>query len=256
LQKVTTPYALKLRTDCFLEHAGFIDFYLEQLRRDKRAQRIVANAFFTLDTDVFERFPYHVSDWSQFGRTEVLQSYWAVPLMTAEAGRFYEEHPHPPQSNVFERRFRAQFAVEQYICMHYARSLGYPLPQCLNDASEAVLSGYRRFLADETLILDPWQSGVVFPKYAWVNDSMLQRINNLMHLDWLGIAAQPPFDDTEPEAFAKIAAQRRRLKAVTAWLFKLTHPLHNTVFELSGRGRLVRRVAMGAFKVVRRLARA
>jgi hypothetical protein len=253
LAAVTTPYALKLRTDSFLEHAGFIDFYLAQLRRDQHARRIVANAFFTLDTAVFERFPYHVSDWAQFGLTEVLQTYWDVPLMTPAAGRFYENRPHPANANVFERRFRAEFAVEQYIGMHYAGRLGYPLPRCLNDSEDAVLAGYRRFLAEETLVLDPWQLGVVFPKYGWVNDSVLQGINNVMHLDWLAMSGQPPFDDSEPEVYAAVAARRRRLKAVTAWLFNATAPLHGVLFELSGRGRVVRRLAMGAFKLVRRV---
>ena len=256
LDQVVTPYAVKLRTDCFLEHAGFIDFYMDQLRRDQRPQRIVTSAFFTLDTDVFERFPYHVSDWFQFGLTSVLRRYWAAPLMTASAGRFYEDRPHAPESNVFETRFRAQFAVEQYICMHYAAELNYPAPQYLNDTSPTVLAGYRRFLADETLILDPWQSGVVFPKYAWVNDSVLQRINNVMHLDWLAIAGQPPFDATEPKAFAVVAARRRRLKSVANRLFKATRPMHGMLFELSGRGRVIRRMAMSAFKLVRRVARA
>ena len=253
LAAVATPYALKLRTDCFLEHAGFIDFYLAQLRRDQRARRIVANAFFTLDTAVFERFPYHVSDWAQFGQTEVLRAYWDVPLMTPAAGRFYESRPHPPRSNVFEKRFRAEFAVEQYICMHYAARLGYALPRCLNDSTGTVLAGYQRFLAEETLVLDPWQLGVVFPKYGWVNDSVLQGINNVMHLDWLALTGQPPFDDTEPEVFEAVLARRRRLKKVTAWLFGVSAPLHGLLFELSGRGRLVRRLAMRAFRLVRRV---
>src|SRR4051794_18577281 len=125
MEAVTTPYAVKLRTDSFLEHASFIDFFETQLKRDRYDKRIVTNAFFTLDASVFERIPYHVSDWFQFARADVLRAYWSAPLMTLEAGRYYENRDHADGSNIFERRFRAQFAVEQHIAMHYARSLGY-----------------------------------------------------------------------------------------------------------------------------------
>jgi hypothetical protein len=256
MQRVKTPYAVKLRTDCFLEHASFIDFYETQVKRDGRVNRIVTGAFFTLDIRVFERIPYHVSDWFQFGLTEVLQSYWDVPFMTAVAGKYYETHEHAPGSNLFERRFRAQFAVEQYICMQYAESIGYRAPARLNDVSPAVLEDAQRFLATEILVLDPWQCGLVFPKYGWVNASVLQRINNVMHLDWLALARQPAFDDSEPATLEQAIASRKRLKQISQWLFEISAPAHKLLFEQSGRGRFVRRVAMKVFRIFRVIKRA
>lgn len=253
-----TPYTLKLRTDTFLEHAGFIDFYETQLRRDGRDRRIVTSAFFTLDPAVFERIPYHVSDWFQFGLTKVLQAYWNAPFMSAEAGRYYETRPHPKDSNVFERQFRCQFAVEQHICMHYAQTLGYQAPARLNDTSGLVMGDYRRFLADEVMVLDPWQSGVVFSKYRWTHDSVLQGINNVMHLDWLAISGQPGLEghDGNSGDLARAIAKRRRLKSISQWLFEISSPLHGIIFEHSPKGRFIRRQAMRVFRALRGVVRA
>ncbi|AEG91966.1 WavE lipopolysaccharide synthesis family protein [Ramlibacter tataouinensis] len=257
LSAVKTPYAVKLRTDCYLEHASFIDFYETQLRRDQRARRIVANSFFTLDMAVFERIPYHVSDWFQFAATDVLQAYWDVPLMSEAAGRFYERRPHAKGSNVFEKRFRAEFAVEQHMGMHYARRLGYAPPRYLNDTSDEVLRDYRRFLANEVLVLDPWQIGLVFPKYQWVNASLMQGINNFMHLDWLALTGQPSFDEADvPGQLEQAIARRHRLKKIAGMLFDASQPFHGPMFEPSLRGRVVRRLLMRAFRLLRGVARA
>jgi hypothetical protein len=42
----------------------------------------------------------------------------------------------------------------------------------------------RRFLAEHFLILDPWQVGLRFPKYAWAYRSSFQWLNCLLFQDW------------------------------------------------------------------------
>lgn len=254
LAAVQTRYVVKMRTDCLLDHAGFIDFFVAQARRDGHERRIVAGAFFTLDATVLERIPYHVSDWFQFGLTEVLRDYWRIPLMTPAQGRHYESRVHAPHSNVFERRFRAEFAVEQYLALPYARQRGYLCPQYLNDIRPEVRADYQRFLAQEVLVLDPWHIGLVFPKYTWVNDSLVQRINNFMHLDWLALSpGHPGFDDAKPEFLRALLTRRRRLKALAGRLFDATQPLHGLIFGDSPLSRVVRRQAMRVFRLLQRL---
>lgn len=256
MRQVKTRYAVKLRTDSFLEHASFIDFYEKQVRRDGRSNRIVTSAFFTLDIRVFERIPYHVSDWFQFGLTDVLRAYWNVPFMTEEAGRYYETHSHVSGSNVFERRFRAQFAVEQYICMNYAGTIGYLVPEHISDTAAGVVADSQRFVATEVLVLDPWQCGFLLPKYQWVHVSVWQRINNLMHIDWLALSAQSALDDTEPADLQAALASRQRLKSFARWLFEISSPAHMMIFEQSIRGKILRRAAMKVFHFLRALGRA
>ncbi len=246
---VETPFAIKLRTDCYLEHAGFLDYYAEQSRRDRGHRRIVVSSFFTLDPSLFERIPYHVSDWFQFGPTELLQSYWSAPLMSAEDARFYESNPHPDDSTLFERRFRTRFAAEQHVCTHYVRLRQYACPRFLNDRSPEVMKDFYRFLANETMVLDPWQIGLVFPKYAWIGSSLFQRINNLMYLDWLRISKQASHDDVLSWQMDAALKARMRQKRFAEFGFRLTKPFHSLIFQPTRRGDVVRRAAYRVYRL-------
>jgi hypothetical protein len=249
---VSTPYAAKLRTDCWLEHAGFLDFHAEQRGRDggRERERILACSFFTLDPTVFERLPFHLSDWFQFGPIDALRRYWSAPPMDQGDGRHHELHPHAPGATYFERQFRARFAVEQHYCRHYAQGLGYGVPAYLNDANETVLAEFRRFLASEVMLLDPWQIGLVCPRYGWVGGSLFQSMANLMHLDWL--ALNPDYLGTGPEADrlrAAIAARQRR-KRIARVGFHHSRPLHDFLFDPRGRGAPLRRAANRVLRMV------
>jgi hypothetical protein len=251
LAAVDTPYAAKLRTDCFLEHAGFLDYHHEQRSLDGGRERLLASSFFTLDPSMFERLPYHLSDWFQFGPTQLLRDYWAAPPMSAKDARQYETQAHAPGSTVFERKFRARYAVEQHICMHFAQARGYTCPRFLNDVSEAVLADYRRFLAHETMLLDPWQIGMRFEKYAWVGASPFQRLNNLMHLDWLALANPQLAGCADPAAMRALMRRRRRQKQLARLAFRYSTALHALLFDPHRRHHPVRRLAAG---IARRLA--
>lgn len=246
---VETPFAVKLRADCYLEHAGFLDYYAEQAKRDKGHQRIVTCSFFTLDPSIFERIPYHLSDWFQFGATELLQSYWSAPPMSVEDSRFYEFNPHQEDSTLFERRFRTRFAAEQHVCTHYARSRGYACPRFLNDRPSEVMEDFYRFLANETMILDPWHIGLVFPKYHWVGSSTFQRLNNLMYLDWLRISKQTAHEDSPSWQFAAAMKARARQKRIAEYGFRLTKPLHSLIFQPTRQGDVVRKAAYRIFRL-------
>jgi hypothetical protein len=252
LAAVSTPYAAKLRTDCFLEHAGFLDYYLEQRALDGGRERLLASSFFTLDPALFERLPYHVSDWFHFGPTELLRAWWAAPPMSMEDAQYHETHPHAPGSSVFERRFRARWAVEQHICMAYAGSLGYACPRFLNDLSDAVLPDYRRFLGREMMLLDPWQIGLRFDKYGWVGDSPFQRLNNLMFLDWVALVdeAAQLTGPAGPAELRRLIRQRQRQKALARLAFRHTSALHAMLFDPTRPRHPVRRLAGG---IARRL---
>jgi len=250
LAKVETPYAAKLRTDCFLEHAGFIDYYLEQRALDGGRERLLASSFFTLDPALFERLPYHLSDWFHFGPTALLRDVWSAAPMSMDDAQYHETHPHARDSSVFERKFRSRFAVEQTICMAFAARLGYACPRFLNDLSDAVLADYRRFLAHEVMLLDPWQIGLRFDKYGWVGTSPFQRMNNLMYLDWLALANPQLSGQSDPVLLGRLMRQRRRQKALARLAFRCSSPLHAMLFDSSRPRHPVRRLAGG---IARRL---
>jgi hypothetical protein len=252
LDAVDTPYAAKLRTDCFLEHAGFIDYYLEQRTLDGGRERMLASSFFTLDPALFERMPYHISDWFHFGPTRTLQDYWSAAPMSIEDAQYHETHPHAPNSSVLERRFRARYAVEQHICMGFAASLGYTCPRFLNDLSDAVMEDYWRFLGHEMMLLDPWQIGLRFDKYGWVGTSAFQRLNNLMHLDWIFLADPQLSGRSDPAMLRRLIDQRQRQKALMRLAFRYSSGLHEVLFDASRPRHPMRRLAGGiARRVVR-----
>lgn len=243
LAAVDTPYAVKMRTDCRLDHAGFLDFAAEQKKRDDGRERLLACSFFTLDPTMFERLPYHLSDWFHFGRTETLCQYWSAPPMSPDAARHYETLAHVPDATLFERRFRAAYAVEQYLCLPFAAERGYACPRYLNDVTPAVLHDHARFMADEIMLLDPWQIGLAFDKYQWVGGSRFQRLNNLMHLDWLALQPSPLAMQEDPKGLRRLLDERLREKAVMRAAFRRTRPLHSLLFDPGTKGRHARNAA-------------
>ncbi|MGX3067245.1 WavE lipopolysaccharide synthesis family protein [Ursidibacter arcticus] len=180
LKEVKTTYAVKLRTDCRLEHAGFIDYF----KKFNKDSCILSTCFFTIDPTMYEHMPFHISDWFQFGKTEDLLSYWNVPLMEKEFATWYQSNPYSENSGYFDKEFLAKFAVEQYIASNYANQFGYETPKYHNDNRKEVLESHNKFLAEKIIILDPWQIGLYFPKYHWAYDSKFSSMNCIMFLDW------------------------------------------------------------------------
>lgn len=183
LREAETRYAIKIRTDCALEQASFLRLY-ERFHEVSGRRRIVASSLFTIDPSMFEQLPYHVSDWFQFGDTGALRTYWSGPFMSPQDAIYYETHPQAAHATFMDRRFRSRLAVEQFMAVHYASCCGYPVPSYHNDLRTEVVDGYRRCLAEQFLILDPWDIGLRFTKYAWAYRSSFQRLNCLLFSDW------------------------------------------------------------------------
>jgi hypothetical protein len=183
MEVVDTAYAVKIRSDCALEHAGI----LREFNRWCAAaptDRILGSSLFTVDPMMFEQMPYHVSDWVQLAATPVLRNYWSAPFMNEEDATHYERAPYATHSTFMDRRFRCRLAVEQYVACRYAERFGYAVPRFHNDIRPEVLTGHRRFLAERIAIVDPWDIGLHFPKYAWAYRSAFQRLNCLLFEDW------------------------------------------------------------------------
>ena len=74
---------------------------------------------------------------------------WSAEPMSLKDARQYETQEHASSSSLFERKFRARYAVEQHICMQFARARGYACPRYINDVSDIVLAHYSNFLAQD-----------------------------------------------------------------------------------------------------------
>ncbi|WP_241303203.1 WavE lipopolysaccharide synthesis family protein [Burkholderia stabilis] len=218
LEQVKTRYAIKLRTDCSLEHAGFLEQYDTFRKIDSHGEdRIATSAFFTLDPTIFEHMPFHVSDWFHFSTTEQLLKYWSAPLMTKEDASHYERHKFAKHSSYLDRKFRSRLAVEQYLGTTFAKKLGYSVPQFHNDTPQHILAAHEDFIARHLLVLDPWQAGLCFPKYFWAYKSNMQWMNCIMFLDWYRMYVEK-FNPTTVDkglydAAMKRVSQKARVRA-------------------------------------------
>lgn len=183
LEAVKTRYALKMRADCCFTSAGFLEGLAQDSNTPSKS-RIVVPHLFSVDPRVFEQMPFHFSDWFQFGETEKIQQLWRTPLMTHGDAIYYDSHVHAPWSSRFDRRYRARFAAEQHVWMHYAKDAGYLCPDFLNDVSDSILESHDQFVAREIEIVDVTRSGLLFPRYDWALRSGFQRFNCLTASDW------------------------------------------------------------------------
>lgn len=189
LERVDTRYAIKMRSDCELIDCRFLDY---KSRVDDGPSVLVCSLF-TLDPTMFEHVPFHVSDWFQFARTDVLRDYWNCRYMTLEEATYYRHKPHAKHSSYMDRKFRSLLAVEQFIATQFAASLGYKVPSFHNDIADDVMKNHARFMRERIIILDPVQIGLVFKKYEWAMKSGFQRLNCLSNLDWqIMVASKPP----------------------------------------------------------------
>jgi hypothetical protein len=218
LAEAHTRYAMKIRTDCALEKVSFLQAYERFLEASGRS-RILTSSLFTIDPSMFEQLPYHISDCFQFGETTALQTYWSGPFMSPQDATYYETRSHAPHSTFMDRRFRSRLAVEQFIAVHYAALCGYPIPAYHNDLRTEVVAGYRRCLAEQFLILDPWDLGLRFSKYSWAYHSSFQQLNCFLAADWyqlyLGQGGRPV-----KGIYPSATGARRRQKDVARLLGK------------------------------------
>ena len=212
LVMVNTPYAIKIRSDCALDQGKILQEF-DRWCAVSRADRILASSIFTVDPMMFEQMAYHVSDWVQFGETGALQTYWSAPLMDEKDATHYERVTYASHSTFMDRRFRCRLAVEQYVACRYAERLGYTVPRFHNDIRPEVLAGHRRFLAERMAIVDPWDIGLHFPKYAWAYRSAFQRLNCLLFQDWYQLCVEEGYR-FGPNDFSNNAGPRKQRKHV------------------------------------------
>lgn len=232
LQKVQTKYAIKLRTDSFLEHDGFLRNYVKFNEQFPSASdRIVASSFFTIDPLVFEHMPFHTSDWFHFSTTERLIKYWSRPLVTVEEATWYENNPHARHSSYLDKKFRTKLAVEQYLCAEFAKQLGYQTPQFHNDCRKEVLRSFGDFLSKEFMIQDPWQAGFKLPKYKWAHKSNMQSMNCMMFLDWYRLCAERSADEGVDRELFAAGKKRYRQKVRVGLGNRILNPIAALIYS-------------------------
>lgn len=129
---------------------------------------------------------FHLSDWITLGRRADCLAYWSAPLMRAEEATRFDHSP-CPVNRPNARRWRALMSQEQWLCAHWARSLGYPTISHLADRRPEMIESCLRFLAEKAIVADASTLGLYLPKHAKAQRSLFQKIDCISESEWVKI---------------------------------------------------------------------
>lgn len=142
LKAATRPYALKLRSDTTLDHAGILARWQPDL-------------IALLPSMVPAITPFFPADFTQFGRREDVLTLWDIPLFDARRDA---------------RRFRFGHEFEQYWCLSF---LGRAVPDAMTtvDKSDAIIAAWSAILAQRFQLIEPADFGIRFLKPTLVAEN-------------------------------------------------------------------------------------
>ncbi len=214
LKQATRPYALKLRSDAECDAGLIVSAWEKGLGADDPAytRKLGFASHFTRHPHGINGYTFHPSDWLTFGRTKQVQAYWDAPLFTEQQATWFDGQPRPEGLTVTTRRFRSQFTQEQWLCVSYARRIGYATPAMAHDRRTEVVCAYERFLVQECVVLGVEDIGLMVPKQAWARKSCFQDLDCVSYSDWMTLVGRAPID-REREAKRRRARQFRHLIA-------------------------------------------
>lgn len=190
LDRVHTTYAVKMRTDCILHNAEFVRLLERFTIGDANPNRLVVSSFFTRHPYGLSCYLFHISDWFVCGRSNRVRQFFSAPFMSLEDATWFERHESLKSSTYAARRFRARFTPEQHITTHFARLLGYRVPDYLNHWSDRLAKEYIDFLAYEVVVAQPSQIGFSIEKYRDIEMNLYQKIDCISFSDWVEIVSR------------------------------------------------------------------
>lgn len=252
LQRATTPYALKLRTDTPLVSAGFRSALADLFReRDSEFsvldQKIVVPGMYTRavfpPSILGEKNPkwpavLHLSDWAVFGTTADLLTLYSVPDPEPDYyGYMSKVWPSLPDDAPYRHQSNLRFPPEMHIGLHaIGRPLGLDPEHYLAIDDETARRGAEALLSN-AVVLSPLDFGITSLKY-WnkVHRPWAERDSALTTLTTRDYAEQ--YDQKFGTATAKAVPHRERLvrvrRAVTPLLDVMPRALRRGLWRLLG----------------------
>lgn len=169
LKKVKTPYAVKIRSDMTIIGNQFLHAFkhYDDFRNDDNyifKNRIVINNLYCAEPWM-TRFPFHISDWFQFGNTEDLLLLWDIPLPKEPDNSQYFLKNSKPQHDP-SPTFMLKYLPEQTVllgCMYKKNIIPNMEFYCDDSDNNKILTDI--IFANNLVILDYPSSGIMFNKY-------------------------------------------------------------------------------------------
>jgi hypothetical protein len=168
---VTTAFAMKLRTDAYLDSRKVVDLWQswgeQRLGPGTRGRaRILITSIFSLNPRFDERLVYHLSDFIQFGRSEDLQKFWSCPLLDFGTGTWYERNDYASGSLRREKQFRSRFATEQWLTLNYLYGpANFPI-EFHNHTNESIITEFENQMVDNFVVAHPFDIDLRMPKHG------------------------------------------------------------------------------------------
>ena len=137
IRAVDTEYAVKMRTDSYVNSDAFIRLYIKYLAQVKRHSSIVSKPILTHYYGAKVNAGYALCDWFHFGKTSDLLNLWDIPYVTREQATYFDDatkqkltlcrpFPHNNINSTF------QYSNEQHLYTSFLKKNGFNvlLPDC------------------------------------------------------------------------------------------------------------------------------
>ncbi|WP_318472703.1 WavE lipopolysaccharide synthesis family protein [Photobacterium leiognathi] len=183
LAQVTTPYAIKLRSNNYLIDNEFVDIQ-QNYPKSESEQKVFAEKV-VINSNLFRRTSHgrtvlmSPSDFFYFGTTEDLKKIWQQPLI--EDQPIAEEMSKAMKS---ASTTSCTLEAEQFYCQIWLKALN-PSTKVMQhrfDYTKKDIIAWERFLASNIIIADPGTMGLGLRK---ISKRKLKRANEFSHIDWL-----------------------------------------------------------------------
>ena len=193
LRAARRPYALKLRSDTRLDHAGFLDWFERFPARNAECKilekRVLAWSVGTMHPGKFPseanpmRVLFHPSDFVFFGLRQDVMNIWDVPLMVESDMRFFTEGS--PRWAVQGMKHRHH--PECHLWISFLIKNGWTkVSESWADFNPELLRSSELSLVNNLLLLDQHQFGFHCFKYPFPEGSIWGRqfLRNFTNRDW------------------------------------------------------------------------
>lgn len=169
LLKVNTEYAVKIRTDTPILNNNIINLFYEAQRYidlphyKKVTERILISSINTIDPQSSIKFPFHISDWFFFGRTEDLLKIWNGKLIPND-DYFLEQDI--SERTEFPRGFCfGRYTAEQLISLSFLSNFDNITFRHYCDLTDDNITKSIKWILSNFYVVTPHELGIEFKKY-------------------------------------------------------------------------------------------
>ena len=193
LKKANRKYTLKMRSDMFFEHTGFLKYWDKYQKYGKNYKflehRIITSTSFAPNPRR-EPKPYHPSDWFFFGLTSDLIDVFDSPLCPEpETSRYFETHKRPIVRYDSWVPALCQYSAEQYIWVAFIRRhIDLDFNHCF-DIERGNLERSEEIFANNVIMLDVREIGYGSYKHKNIK-SGFDLTFMYSHYEWLKLYKQ------------------------------------------------------------------